>query len=256
MLKSARVGEWRVLCEAERAEALLRLFERLVADDWTGVERLEFASTTGRVFKIRTAAGTFVFKHERREHHSADHRWQSFFFGSNTRRLIRALDRAGARNFPAAEVFLAADRYRFGSVVESYLIAEFVEGETLGRVPGYREKYGAEVAALLARLHAAGLVHGDVHERNFVLGAAGTPYAGRVVGIDLSGKRSTRYTRAEDRIRLRRTFGVENPMRDFGARLFELRVRLRNFFRRLRGRAEINAELLLPAEGGKKGSPQ
>ena len=113
MLKSARVGEWRVLCEAERAEALLRLFERLVSDDWTGVERLEFASTTGRVFKIRTAAGTFVFKHERREHHSADHRWQSFFFGSNTRRLIRALDRAGARNFPAAEVFLAAPEFAY-----------------------------------------------------------------------------------------------------------------------------------------------
>lgn len=253
MLKSARVGSWRVLCRAERAEALLRLFRQLIADDWTGVERLEFVSTTGRVFKIRAASGTFVFKHERREHHSADHRWQSFFFGSNTRRLIRGLDRAGARNFPVADVFLAADRYRFGAVVESYLLAEFVEGETLGHISGYREKYGAEVAALLSRLHAAGLVHGDVHERNFVLGAAGTPYAGRVVGIDLSGKRSTRYTRAEDRIRLRRTFGVENPVLDFGARVFELRVRLRNFFRRLRGRAEINAELLSPPEKKEKG---
>lgn len=169
-------------------------------------------STTGAVFLVAMRDGRkLVFKHERREHHMFDHRVQSFLFGSNTERLIRDLDaedRFG--KIPAAEVLLVADRRKWGAVTESFLLTEFVEGEILGRLPHYREKYGNAVAALLARMHAAGIVHGDVHERNFVLRKKADAAGGEeVVAIDMSGKRATPFTRAEDRIRLEWTFGVK-----------------------------------------------
>lgn len=114
-------------------------------------------STTGAVFLVAMRDGRkLVFKHERREHHMLDHRVQSFLFGSNTERLIRGLDaddRFG--KIPAAEVLLVADRRKWGAVTESFLLTEFVEGEILGRLPRYREKYGNAVAALLARMHAS-----------------------------------------------------------------------------------------------------
>ncbi len=204
-------------------------------------------STTGAVFLVAMRDGRkLVFKHERREHHMFDHRVQSFFFGSNTERLIRGLDaddRFG--KIPAAEVLLVADRRKWGAVTESFLLTEFVEGEILGSLPRYREKYGNAVAALLARMHAAGIVHGDVHERNFVLrkkaDAGGGNGGEEVVAIDMSGKRATPFTRAEDRIRLEWTFGVKNALDDWGAKMFLAKRRLRNFVRRLRGKPQLRA---------------
>ena len=143
---------------------------------------------------------------------------------------------------PGAEVLLAADRRKWGAVTESFLLAEFVEGEILGRLPHYREKYGNAVAALLARMHAAGIVHDDVHERNFVLRKKADAAGGEeVVAIDMSGKRATPFTRAEDRIRLEWTFGVKNALDDWGAKMFLAKRRLRNFVRRLRGKPQLRA---------------
>lgn len=262
MLKSARVGGFCVCCEDESCGTdFLRLFSELAAEIFPTETALGNAekpaenfvktelagSTTGRVFKISVGGKNYVFKQDTRRNHALDHRLQSFIFGSNSLRLIRSLERVGgAEIFPAAKVFLVADRKRFGAVTESFLITEYIEGENLGSVPNFRERYGAEVAAVIAKLHANGLVHGDVHERNFILGAAGTRYAGKVVGIDLSGKRSTKYTRAEDRIRLEWVFGVPNERRDAGTTLFLLKGRLRNFLRRIRGCKPINEQLLRP----------
>lgn len=135
-----------------------------------------------------------------------------------------------------------APRRKWGAVTESFLLAEFVEGEILGRLPHYREKYGNAVAALLARMHAAGIVHGDVHERNFVLRKKADAAGGEeVVAIDMSGKRATPFTRAEDRIRLEWTFGVKNALDDWGAKMFLAKRRLRNFVRRLRGKPQLRA---------------
>ena len=153
---------------------------------------------------------------------------------------VDAEDRFG--KIPAAEVLLVADRRKWGAVTESFLLTEFVEGEILGRLPRYREKYGNAVAALLARMHAAGIVHGDVHERNFVLRKKADAAGGEeVVAIDMSGKRATPFTRAEDRIRLEWTFGVKNARDDWGAKMFLAKRRLRNFFRRLRGKPQLRA---------------
>lgn len=134
------------------------------------------------------------------------------------------------------------ERREHHMLTESFLLTEFVEGEILGRLPHYREKYGNAVAALLARMHAAGIVHGDVHERNFVLRKKADAAGGEeVVAIDMSGKRATPFTRAEDRIRLEWTFGVKNARDDWGAKMFLAKRRLRNFVRRLRGKPQLRA---------------
>ena len=106
---------------------------------------------------------------------------------------------------------------------------------------GCKRAYDSE-AALLARMHAAGIVHGDVHERNFVLRKKADAAGGEeVVAIDMSGKRATPFTRAEDRIRLEWTFGVKNALDDWGAKMFLAKRRLRNFVRRLRGKPQLRA---------------
>lgn len=261
MLKNAKFGDFSICCEDENCGTdFLCLFSLLLSEiseksadggsdgNAAKIEKKELSgSTTGHVWQFRFGDKNYLFKQELRQHHALDHWIQSFFCGSNSLRLIRSLSRAGgAETFPTAQIFLVADRKRFGAVTETFLIAEFVEGKPLGRVPAFREKYGAETAALIEKLHAHGLVHGDVHERNFILGAAGTRYAGRVVAIDLSGKRATACNRAEDRFRLEWTFGVPAERHSAGARLFAARVRFRNFLRRLRGRAPINEQFLRP----------
>lgn len=252
MLKETKIGGFHVLYDAECGMDAPALFSALLAGTASGATPAEtppdgfsalkemHGSTTGRVFCATLSSGKkLVFKHELRRHHAFDHWVQSFLFGSNTERLIRGLAADG--NFgkiPAAQVYLAADRRKWGAVVESFLLIEFVEGEILGRVPGYRERFGNAVAELLARMHALGLVHGDVHERNFVLRKRAD---GReeVVAIDVSGKRSTPFTRAEDRIRLEWTLGVKNGRRDWGCAIFTAKFRLRNLIRRFRGKPEL-----------------
>lgn len=252
MLKETKINGMDVLYRGNAGFDAPALFSALLAGTASGVAPLRLSpdflalkemsgSTTGRVFCATLKNGKkLVFKHEFRRHHAFDHWVQSFLFGSNSARLIRGMDSGdNFRKIPAAEVYLIADRKKWGAVVESFMIIEFVEGSILGKIPDFRKKYGAEVSALLARMHAAGLVHGDVHERNFVLRDGGNGAAPCVVAIDVSGKRATAFNRAEDRIRLEWTFGVKNPLDDWGAKVFLRKFRLRNFIRRLRNKPEF-----------------
>jgi serine/threonine protein kinase len=80
-------------------------------------------------------------------------------------------------------------RVRDGSIDgQTYLVMDFVGGDTLARrldrrgrvAPGVALGIARQLAEALAALHTAGLVHGDVKPANVVL-----PAAGRAVLVDL-----------------------------------------------------------------------
>lgn len=74
----------------------------------------------------------YVLKLDKRDRHRFDYLAQSFFFGSNAFRLMRALNEAFRRGFRGApELFLVADSRRFGCTRHSFFFQEYVVGKTM-----------------------------------------------------------------------------------------------------------------------------
>lgn len=106
-------------------------------------------------------------------------RWQ--LGPSRVFRVMRVIGRMEACGFAVPRLILAARRRR-GSAAEELLITRACDGpsmvEAVGRAAGraQREAVIAPVARDVARLHAAGFVHGDLLPGNLVLaGEAGRP---------------------------------------------------------------------------------
>jgi tRNA A-37 threonylcarbamoyl transferase component Bud32 len=108
------------------------------------------------------------------------------------RREWRALRRLAAAGVPVPAP-RALGRLRGGDLV---LVTSFLAGPTLGAAVASGARGGAlaeAVGGLVARLHAAGLVHGDLHRGNVLLAAQGPTL------VELAAARRSRGRRARRR---------------------------------------------------------
>lgn len=174
----------------------------------------------------------YVLKLDRRDRHRFDYLAQSFFFGSNAFRLMRAANEAFRRGFRGApELFLVADSRRFGCTLHSFFLREYVAGKTMFDVePEVFEARKDEAKRIVRTLHGFGVTHGDAHPGNFILDEA----SGRLKVIDVGGKMPTAIQKATDRMRMEKEWGIPNDVRDWGWALARLHVMRRHFLGRLR----------------------
>ena len=239
MLTRSKHKEWTVL-SSDADPAARRIFEKFIDGDTADmrVTSLKAGGRTGPVYEIEFDGKKYVLKHDLRQRHRFDYLVQSFFRGSNAFRLLRKLERAlekspGERG--VARVFLAADKRDpvIGRIVfQCFVLMEFVDGEEVGNIPGGIEKYAPEVARIVHWMHDNEMVHGDVHEGNFMVEKS----TGTVRAMDVSGKKPSRGQKALDRIRLEKVFGIKDEEHDPAEFFVRLRLRLRKFFHRLRAK--------------------
>lgn len=174
----------------------------------------------------------YVLKLDRRDRHRFDYLAQSFFFGSNSFRLMRVLSEAFSRGFHGApELLWVADKRRFGCTLHSFFFKEYVPGKTLLDLPQeIRERYKDEALRIITTLHEFGTTHGDAHPGNFILDED----SGLLKTIDIGGKPPTAIQKATDRMRLEKEWGIPNELHDWGYALARLHVIRRHFLERLR----------------------
>ncbi|MGN0835275.1 MAG: lipopolysaccharide core heptose(II) kinase RfaY [Candidatus Spyradosoma sp.] len=200
------------------------------ADDFCDVKL--FHDGRCRCWLVVYRGKKYVLKLDKRDRHRFDYLAQSFFFGSNSFRLMRALNEAFSRGFRGApELFLVADSRRFGCTLHSFFLREYVAGRTMFDVPPeVLEARRDEAKRIVRTLHAFGVTHGDAHPGNFILDEE----SGRLKVIDAGGKMPTAIQKATDRIRMEKEWGIPNDVRDWGWALARLHVMRRHFLKRLR----------------------
>lgn len=174
----------------------------------------------------------YVLKLDRRDRHRFDYLAQSFFFGSNSFRLMRVLSEAFRQGFHGApELLWVADKRRFGCTLHSFFFKEYVPGKTLLELPPeIRERCKDEALRIITTLHEFGTTHGDAHPGNFILDED----SGLLKTIDIGGKLPTAIQKATDRMRLEKEWGIPNELHDWGYALARLHVIRRHFLERLR----------------------
>ncbi len=200
------------------------------ADDFC-VARL-FHDGRCRCWLVDHRGKEYVLKLDKRDRHRFDYLAQSFFFGSNAFRLMRALNEAFRRGFRGApELFFVADSRRFGCTRHSFFFQEYVVGKTMFAVsPEIFEARKDEAKRIVRTLHGFGVAHGDAHPGNFILDEA----SGRLKVIDVGGKLPTAIQKATDRMRMEKEWGIPNEVRDWGWAFARLHVMRRHFLERLR----------------------
>ena len=98
-------------------------------------------------------------------------------FGSRAVRAAAGAERLEAHALLAPVTLAVAERRRFGSVVESFLLTEFLEGALplpaampdLQRAPRRRRRVAERLGELIGALHAADLDHSDLKHSNLML---------------------------------------------------------------------------------------
>lgn len=175
----------------------------------------------------------YVLKLDKRDRHRFDYLAQSFFFGSNAFRLMRALNKAFSRGFRGApELFCVADSRRFGCTRHSFFFKEYADGEPCSAFPReVRDALCEKVRRIIATLHACGVTHGDAHPGNFIF----EEKSGVLKTIDIGGKMPTPVQKATDRLRLQREWGIPNECFDWGWALARLHIMRRRFGASIRG---------------------
>ncbi len=113
--------------------------------------------------------------------------------------------------------------------VETWIIAEYVEGTVLSEVDDIKPYY-AEMKAIINQLHWYGLSSNDIHAGNFVITKEGLKV------IDLSDYGNFAICKANDLIALQRFYGIEPDSKNFVYRFIRFRDNFRHWSRKIRGR--------------------
>lgn len=211
MLERRKIEGWDVLAEASVGNAAELLAAVLVAREGGGIIA---SRITGAVQKIEIAGKICILKNISGHKHRFAYLFQNVVRGSYAFRLMKAVHRASEKNRAerrCSEIYLAANRMRFGVPVESCLLMEFIDGSEVGDIPDGVSRYAVECAQAVAWLHENGIVHGDVHAHNFIV----EKRTGKVFAIDVSGKVPTALQKARDRMKVEDVFGVRNAIVDF-----------------------------------------
>lgn len=93
-------------------------------------------------------------------------KWQrflSFFRGSESQREFKNLEKILENGFDTPKPYFACETKKFGMVIDSYIIMEYINGNTgdINNLPF--------ITDTLSKIHKKGYIHGDSQLSNFIL---------------------------------------------------------------------------------------
>ncbi|UQZ87974.1 lipopolysaccharide core biosynthesis protein [Deltaproteobacteria bacterium Smac51] len=188
------------------------------------------------VFRMETEKGPLVLKHDWERDSRLEKRILRFLTGPWYSRLIRLTNRAVNRGCDIVQdVYLVAEKMEGRFCVDSWLIAEFVEGTVAPASPKY-SSLSHELAAVVGRLHDCGLASNDAHGGNFVI-----TDNGEVKIIDLSLTSPLIICQANDILKIKRAYNIDVPVHGFWRRLAAALVTLKYRIQKIRRQRRTNS---------------
>ncbi|HEF8771809.1 lipopolysaccharide core heptose(II) kinase RfaY [Providencia manganoxydans] len=148
------------------------------------------------------------------------------YFSRLFHRLVRAQDQGCQIT---NDIYFVAEKIRFREALETWIIAEYVEGTVLSEINDIKPYY-TEIAKLINKLHSYGLASNDIHAGNFVLTESGLKI------IDLSDFGNFAICKANDLVALKRFYGIEPEKKSVVYRFISLRNQIRHWSRKMRGK--------------------
>ncbi|WP_272516348.1 MULTISPECIES: lipopolysaccharide core heptose(II) kinase RfaY [unclassified Providencia] len=127
------------------------------------------------------------------------------------------------------DIYFVAEKMQCRESVETWIIAEYVEGTVLSELDDLTPYY-AEMKSVIDQLHRYGLSSNDIHAGNFVLTENGLKV------IDLSDYGNLTICKANDLIALKRFYGIEPDKKNGAYRFIRFRDNFRHWSRKLRGK--------------------
>jgi ADP-heptose:LPS heptosyltransferase len=174
MIKTTYKG-WRVLFNGD--EAIYDIMDDIIRKNIQGRVLQEIKNNRrSRVLLITYNGGLAVLKSPREKNHRKWIRFTTLYRQGEAFKVIRNLNKLERMGIVSNKPLLAMEKRRFGMVVDSWLLYEYLEGRHC------RESDYPSVANLLARIHAKNMLHGDPHINNFLRSH------GQVVTIDCNPK--------------------------------------------------------------------
>lgn len=127
------------------------------------------------------------------------------------------------------DIYFVAEKMQYRESVETWIIAEYVEGTVLSELDDLTPYY-PEMKSVIKQLHHYGLSSNDIHAGNFVLTEDGLKV------IDLSDYGNLTICKANDLIALKRFYGIEPDKKSGTYRFIRFRDNFRHWSRKLRGK--------------------
>ncbi|OAT51474.1 lipopolysaccharide core heptose(II) kinase RfaY [Providencia heimbachae] len=182
------------------------------------------------VARINIDGRNFIIKCEKERDKRFEKRIMRMISGPYFSRLLSRLTQAQNQGCTITnDIYFVAEKMKWGESVETWVIAEYVEGTVLSEIEDITPYY-AEIKSVVNQLHEYGLSSNDIHVGNFVLTDEG------VKVIDLSDYGNLTICKANDLIALKRFYGIEPNNKSFSYRFVMLRDNFRHWSRKIRGK--------------------
>ncbi|MGG4609144.1 lipopolysaccharide core heptose(II) kinase RfaY [Providencia sp. Me31A] len=182
------------------------------------------------VARITIDGQNFIIKCEKERDKRFEKRVMRMVSGPYYSQLLRRLVRAQNKGCTVTnDIYFVAEKMRGRESVETWIIAEYVEGTVLSEFDNITPYY-AQMKSVISQLHQYGLSSNDVHAGNFVLTDDGLKV------IDLSDYGNFAICKANDLIALKRFYGIEPDSKSFTYRFIRFRDNFRHWSRKIRGK--------------------
>lgn len=182
------------------------------------------------VARITINGKNYIIKCEKERDSRLEKRIMRMVHGPYFSRLLYRLVRAQNQGCTITnDIYFVAEKMRCRESIETWIIAEYVEGTVLSEVSDITPYY-REIAALINQLHAYDLASNDIHAGNLVLTDNGLKI------IDLSDFGHLAICKANDLIALKRFYGIEPDKKNFMYQFIMLRNNMRHWSRKIRGK--------------------
>ncbi|WP_369309283.1 lipopolysaccharide core heptose(II) kinase RfaY [Providencia rettgeri] len=182
------------------------------------------------VARIQLDGRSYIIKCEKERDKRIEKRVMRMLSGPFYSRLFMRLISAQNQGCNVTnDIYFVAEKMQCRESVETWIIAEYVEGTVLSQFDDLTPYYPA-IKSVIKQLHHYDLSSNDIHAGNFVLTDDGLKV------IDLSDYGNLTICKANDLIALKRFYGIEPDKKNWAYRFIRFRDKFRHWSRKLRGK--------------------
>lgn len=175
MIKT-KYKEWQVIFNGD--QRLYGLMDNIIAGNDIPIEKEVKNTARSRVLLLNHAGKKIILKSPREKNKRKWIRFTTLYRKGEAFKTIDNMDKLEHLGIESNKPLLAMEKRRFGMVVDSWMIYEYLPGEVC------REKDYPDVVKKLKEIHAKHILHGDAQIENFLNSES------HIITIDFSPKKA------------------------------------------------------------------